>query len=69
MLDRMHLFGHLVDPYSYLWRSKLKLETDMSVLINEMIETYVPKDDDGGTTARQRVRKEFMVSEISVLLY
>ena len=67
LLDRLHLYGHLVDPYSYLWRSKFELETDMSVLINEMIEKYVPHDDGGGSTARQRVRKEFMVSSHDVL--
>ena len=67
LLDRMHLYCYIVDPYSYKWRSKFKLETDMSALINEMIETYIPRDEDGGSTARQRVKKEFMVSTHGVL--
>ena len=69
LLDRMHLYGYLVDPYSYKWRSTFKLETDMPGLINEMIETYIPLDEDGGSTARQRVKKEFMVSTVHTVFY
>ena len=39
----------------------------MPTLIDEMIETYIPLDEDEGSTARQRVKKEFMVSTHGVL--
>ena len=41
----------------------------MSGLINEMIETYIPIDEDRGSIARQRVKKEFMVSTVHTVIY
>lgn len=68
LLDRMHLMCFIVDPYSHEWRSKFKLEENMSVIVNEMIEQYIPLGRDTDAT-RQRVRKEFMVRIRIIVLF
>ena len=41
------------------------LQTNLAELVKEMIEKYVPLDDDGTSTSRERVTKDFQVSVIS----
>ena len=62
LLDETHLMCFIVDPYSRFWRSTFKLGTHMGLLVKKMIEIYVPKDKDGTSKTRERVKKEFMVS-------
>ena len=53
LLDRMHLMYFIVDPYSHEWRSTFKLGESMSVIVNEMIEQYIPLGRDTDTTVRE----------------
>ena len=52
----------LCDPFCHEWRSTFKIQTHLAVLMREMIDLYVPLDDDGKTTSRVRVMAEFKVS-------
>lgn len=61
LLDRHHFYCFLVDPFNHQLRSQFMLVPDTAVLIKEMIEHYVPLDEDGSSTRRQRVKEEFMV--------
>lgn len=61
LLDPHHFWAYLVDPFNHALRSKMLLRRDMSVIIDEMINAYIPMDEDGMSTARARVRNEFMV--------
>lgn len=60
--DRHHLMAYLVDPFNCVWRSKFKLPTDLAELLTEMIELFVPLDEDGSSKKRDQVRADFMVS-------
>ena len=62
LLDRHHLMAFLCDPFCHEWRSTFKIQTHLAVLMREMIDLYVPLDDDGKTTSRVRVMAEFKVS-------
>ena len=61
LLDRHHLWAFLVDPLYHLLRSTFLLVPQMAVLVQEMIEAYIPVDGDGSNTTRERVTEEFMV--------
>ena len=61
LLDRYHLMCLLVDPFSHEWRSTFFIQTNLAVLVNELMEMYIPLDDDGSNTSRMRVKEEFMV--------
>lgn len=61
LLDRYHLMCLLVDPFSHEWRSTFFVQTNLAVLVNEMMEMYIPLDDNGSSTSRARVKEEFMV--------
>ena len=64
LLDRHHLMCFLVDPFSYEWRSTFLLDTNRGELVTEMIQKFVPLDEDGTGKARARVMQDFMVSLI-----
>ena len=61
LLDRHHLWCYLVDPFNHQWRSTFYVDAPTAVLVNEMINAYVPVDDDGSSETRKRVKEEFMV--------
>ena len=61
LLDPYHLICLLVDPFSHEWRSTFFIQTNLAVLVNEMMEMYIPLDDNGSSTSRANVKKEFMV--------
>ena len=61
LLDRHHIMQHMVDPLINEWRSRFQLPVHEAVIVTEMMEKYVPKDKDGSTTTRDRVRREFEV--------
>ena len=63
LLDRHHFWAYLVDPLNHSLRSTVLLMPEMSVLVKEMIEAYIPVDDDGSDTTRKRVTEEFMVCQ------
>lgn len=64
LLDRHQLMAYLVDPYCHEWRDTFLLNTNKAELVREMIEMYIPLDEDESDTARQRVKEEFMVSTV-----
>jgi hypothetical protein len=48
LIDRHHYWNYLVDPFNHELRSTfLAQPSAMATLIKEMIEHYVPLDDDG----------------------
>ena len=61
LLDRHHLMAYLVDPFAHEWRNKFKLQTGKASLVDEMMELFVPLDEDGISRMRTRVRQEFEV--------
>ena len=61
LLDRHHLWGYLCDPFNHQMRDKFKLQVEMAELVKEMIEAYVPLDDDDSNETRRMVKEEFMV--------
>ena len=63
LLDRHHFWAYLVDPLNHSLRSTVLLMPEMSVLVKEMIEPYIPVDDDGSDTTRKRVTEDFMVCQ------
>ena len=62
LLDCHHLMAFLCDLFCHAWRSTFKLQTPLAKLMKEMINRYIPLDDDGTETSRQRVLAEFKVS-------
>jgi hypothetical protein len=61
LIDRHHYWNFLVDPFNHELRSVFLVQPPKAILIKEMIEHYVPLDDDGQSTRRERVKLEFMV--------
>lgn len=68
LLDRHHLMAYLVDPFAHEWRNKFKLQTGKASLVDEMMELFVPLDEDGTSRTRTRVREEFEVRHILLVL-
>ena len=68
LLDRHHLWAFLVDPLYHLLRSTFLLVPQMAVLVQEMIEAYIPVDEDGSNATRERVTEEFMVCALIELI-
>ena len=68
LLDRKDLMCFLVDPFSWEWRSTFFLETNMAELVTEMVNHYIPLDEDSSSTTRERVTKEFQVCRIFFFL-
>ena len=62
LLDRFHYWCFMVDPFNHEWRSTFKLEPSFAELEKEMVEAYVPLDEDGSTETRDRILKDFQVS-------
>ena len=62
LLDRHHLMAFLCDPFGHEWRSVFKIQTNLAVLMREMIDLFVPLDEDGLSTSRKRILAKFMVS-------
>ena len=62
LLDRVHLMCFIFDPFSHAWHSTFKIGTNRAVIVKEMIDLFVPLDEDGATTMRERVKREFLVS-------
>ena len=61
LLDHYHLICPLVDPFCHEWQSTFFIQINLAVLVNEMMEMYIPLDDNGSSTSRARAKKEFMV--------
>ena len=59
LLDRYHWFCFICDPFSALLRNHFAIP-QLATCLREMIEAYVPLDGDGGNTARQRMKQEFL---------
>ena len=68
LLDRKDLMCFLVDPFSWEWRSIFFLDTNMAELVTEMVNHYIPVDEDGSSTTRERVTKEYHVCRIFFFL-
>ena len=62
LLDRHQLMALLCDPVSHEWRSTFKFQTPLASLMREMIDLYIPLDEDGSSELRVRVLNEFQVS-------
>ena len=62
LLDCHHFYCFLVDPFNHQLRSEFHIQPEMAILVNEMINAYVPTDSDGSSTKQERVKSEFMVS-------
>ena len=54
LLDRVHLMCFIVDPFNHEWRAKFELGTNMAILVREMIDFFVPADNDGTNVTRAR---------------
>ena len=65
LLDRHHLMAFLCDPFGHEWRSIFKIQTNLAVLVREMIDLFVPLDDEGLSTSRKRILAKFMVSKFN----
>ena len=63
LLDRHHLMAFLCDSFCHSWRDTFKIQTPLPVLMREMIDLFVPVDDDDTCTSCDRIMKEFMVIE------
>lgn len=63
LLDCVHLMACLVDPYNHHWCSNFLLGTNITGLVQEMIDIFVEEDDDGGSTLRDEVKEDVVVSE------
>ena len=66
LLDRHQLMAFLVDPKSRRWRGIFNLGTNKAALTNEMIKLYIPLDNDGSNSTRQRMLQEFLVSHCNI---
>ena len=62
LLDRYHWMCLIVDPFSGELRNKLHIE-DLARIVREMIELYIPLDEDGTETTRKEVKRDFLVSQ------
>ena len=62
LLNRYHWMCFIIDPFSGSLRSNLHIE-DVANIVREMIELYVPLDDDGTATTRKVAKKDFLVSQ------
>lgn len=58
-----HLMAYLVDPYSHHLPSTFLLGANSAGLVQEMIYHFVEEGDDKGSTLRDDVKEDFMVSE------
>jgi len=54
----------IVDPFSGSLRNNLHIE-DFANIVREMIELYVPLDDNGTATTQKAVKKDFLVSQFA----
>lgn len=61
LIDPHHLWCYLVDPHAHEWHSKFIIPGSVAQHVNDMISFYIPLDDDGSPTTRDRVKAEFMV--------
>ena len=61
LLDRHQLIYYLINLFSYEWRFRFLLGTNQAELVKEMIEKYVPLDDDYKFISGDRVTKELQV--------
>ena len=62
LLDDYHIWCLLCDPHSHEWRSSFKIEGVIRVHVKNMIEFFVPINDDGSTKERDEVEREYQVS-------
>ena len=47
LLDRHHLMDFLCDSFCHEWRLTFNIQTPLARLMKEMINVYVPMDEDG----------------------
>jgi len=64
LLDRYQWMCLIVDPFSAELRNKLHVG-DLACIMREMIEMYVPLDEDGESTMRKKVKKDFLVRQLT----
>ena len=62
LLDEYHLWSLLIDPHGHEWRSISKIGGVTRVHVKNMIEYFVPDNDDGSTNDRDKVEREYQVS-------
>ena len=62
LLDEYHLWSLLIGPHGHEWRSIFKIGGVTRVHVRNMIEYFVPKNDDGSTKDRDEVEREYQVS-------
>ena len=67
LLDEYHWHAFLCDPYQHVWRRKLVIGGCLQTHVTKMIENAIPLDEDGGTTARDDMKKQFLVSTARML--
>ena len=60
LLDRYHWWCFIVDPNNAALRNKIHVK-DFALYVREMIEKYIPLDDDGKDTKRKEVKNDFLV--------
>ncbi len=61
LLDKHHIWCFLCDPFNYEWRSTFKIEGTLRRHVLDMVEHFIPLDNDGAPTSRERITKEFEV--------
>ena len=67
LIDDYHLWAHLVDPHVGEWRARVILPRSVREIAKDMIDFFIPPDEDGGSTNREAMMKEFEVSQLHLI--
>ena len=67
MLDRHHLWAFICDPYQHDWRRTFVIPGGLQMHVLNMIEYYIPLDEDGGSKARDDMEKQILVRGMTFL--
>lgn len=62
LIDKYHLWAHVVDPHAGEWRSTVLLPRSIREIAKEMIELFIPFDENGCDDERRCMMQEFEVS-------
>ena len=64
LLDSHHIWCFICDPFNFEWREKFKIAGNLRVHVQEMIDHFIPLDEDGTCTTRRKIHNDFEVSFI-----
>ena len=61
LVDKHQIWAFYVDPFNHHWRSTFRVEGSFAMHVKEMIEFFIPKDEDDSTETRKKVKNDFLV--------